>query len=165
MTGKKIKTAKKIYKSLIRMMDANEWKYQKYDETLSVSHALKLNNNCYKFVIGVWPREQLVHILVAMPFELPNEMPEERKRELAYALCKINSILDYGFFTYRIEENDISFRTTTCYCKSDIAAKIYGFMLGLSIKTADQFANKLAMLANGEITSDQIWDDNAPQAK
>ena len=157
MTDKKIRTGKKIYKNLIRMMDANDWKYHKYDETLSVSHALKLNNNHYKFVIGVWPEEQLVHILIAMPFELPNEMPDERKHELAYAICKINSILDYGFFTYRIEENDISFRTTTCYCKSDIATKVYGYMLALSIRTADQFANKLANLSKGEITLEDFW--------
>ena len=156
MTGKKIKTAKKIYKSLIRMMDANDWKYHKDEEKLHIASGVNLNNNHYKFVIGVWPKEQLVHILVAMPFEMPSEIPDERKRELAYAICKINSILDYGFFTYRIEENDISFRTTTCYCKSNIATKVYGYMLALSVQTAGQFTGLLSKLVNGEITLEQF---------
>jgi hypothetical protein len=92
------------------------------------------------------------HKLVALYSQLPFEVQENKRIDMALAISQINNHLADGSFDYDMRDGSILFRLTLSYIDSIIGEDALFYQLLISFQTIDEYNDKLFLVSNGSIS-------------
>ncbi len=147
-----MKRAQAVYNSLCEMLDERGWKYDKYDEKLTIRLDTRGEDLEIEIYNEVDSGRQLVSLLSQMPFAIP----EDRRSALAVAVCQANNGMVDGSFDYDYIKGNILFRLTSSYRESLISKNLLEYMLMCACFTIDHYNDKFLTVAKNEMTADEI---------
>ena len=150
--------AKEIFDALVNMLDTRDWKYEKFEDEFVIKAGIKGEDLPIEFIVVVKPKNQVVQFLSRLPFETP----EDKRVDMALAVCIANNGLVDGSFDYDIGDGDITFRLTSSYRESTLGADLFEYMILVSAGTIDDYNDKFFMIAKNMMTVQQfIEKENA----
>jgi hypothetical protein len=149
-----MKEAKKVFDSLVNMLDSRDWKYEKFEDELLIRSGIKGEDLPIEFIMVVKPKNQLVQFLSKLPFS----MPDDKRVDGAIAVCAANYGLIDGSFDYDISDGEIIFRLNSSYRESVLGPDLFEYMIMVSASTIDNYNDKFFMLAKGMITVEQFLE-------
>lgn len=151
---KELKQAQSVYKALCDMLDEREWHYEKDEEALSIKCEAQGEDLPMEILIEVDRDRKLVSLLSEMPFNVP----ENRRTELAVAVSQANNGMVDGSFDYDFITGSIIFRLTSSYRESLIGKELLAYMLMCACYTIDEYNDKFLMVAKNEMTIEEILE-------
>lgn len=146
--------AKTVYNTLIKMLDAHEWKYQRHDEDFAITCGARGEDLPIDIILRVQPKPKVVQFISV----LPCKMPEDKRVEGALAVCTANYGLVSGSFDYDLSDGEIRFRITNCYGAGEMGEDMLYYMLMLGASTVDEYNDRFLMLSKGLITIEQFLE-------
>ena len=147
MAENNMRKAVEVYNTVCSMLDNIGWKYEKVEEKLMIRSGVKGDDLPIEFVVMVKPKNEVVQLLSAMPFN----MPEDKRVEGALAICTANYGLIDGSFDYDLSDGQIVFRLTSSYRDSLLSEELFKYMVMVSAATIDKYNDRFFMLAKGMI--------------
>ncbi len=147
-----LKQARTVYKTLCEMLEEREWHYEKDDEALNINCGAQGDDLPMDILIEVDKERQLITLLSQMPYSIP----ENRRTEIAVAVCQANNGMVDGSFDYDCLSGDIIFRITSSYRESLIGKELLAYMLMCACYTIDEYNDKFLIVAKNSMTYDEI---------
>ncbi len=149
-----MREAKKVFDSLVKMLDDRDWKYEKYEDELLIKSGIKGDDLPIEFLMVIKPKNQLVQFLSKLPFSFP----DDKRVDGAIAICAANYGLIDGSFDYDITDGEIIFRLNSSYRESVLGPDLFEYMIMVSASTIDNYNDKFFMLSKGMITIQQFLE-------
>jgi len=149
-----MKEAKKVFDTLVRMLDERDWKYEKHEDELLIRSGIKGEDLPIEFLMVIKPKNQLVQFLSKLPFSFP----DDKRVDGAIAICAANYGLIDGSFDYDITDGEIIFRLNSSYRESVLGPDLFEYMIMVSASTVDNYNDKFFMLSKGMITIQQFLE-------
>ena len=146
--------ALEVYNTLLTMMDKKGWHYTKIEEKLMIESGVKTEDIPVSFYVVVNPRNEVVQFLSKLPFDVP----EDKRIDLAIAVCVANYQLVDGCFDYDCRDGSLIFRLTSSYRGSQLSEDVFEYMIYCAASTVDAFNDKFFLLAKGELTLQQFME-------
>jgi hypothetical protein len=144
--------AKKVFGTLVNMLDTRDWKYEKHEDDLLIKSGIKGDDLPIEFIVVVKPKNQVVQFLSVLPFN----MPEDKRVDGAIAACIANYGLVDGSFDYDIRDGRFVYRLTSSYRESVLGEDLFEYMIMCAASTVDMYNDKFFMLAKGMMTMQQF---------
>ena len=149
---KVMQQSKNVYESICSMLDNLEWKYTRHDEDLTITCGVRGDDLPMEMIIIVSPQSQVVSLYPPMPFDIP----ENKRVDLAVAICMINNNFVNGSFDYDISDGSIRFRLVSSFRESLLSEELFKYMVLVSTQTIDDYNDKFLMLAKDMMTLEQL---------
>lgn len=153
--AKKLTNAKSAFNTLLKALDAIDWKYKKDEEKLRIDFSVKGDDLPMDFIMLVDADRQLVRLLSFLPFSFP----QDHRAEGAIATSQINYKLADGSFDFDISDGTVLFRMTSSFRASLISENLLRYMVQCAIYTVDKYNDKLFMLSKGVTSLEQFFKD------
>ena len=146
MATANLKHAKKVFATLIKMMDANNLKYEKLEDDLVIRSGFNTDDFPVEFIISIDAERDLVRFMSKLPFS----MPEDKRVDGAIAVCVANNGMVNGSFEYDITKGDILFKMVTSYRGDvDLSTDVFEYMMNVSVGTIDRYNDQFFMISKG----------------
>jgi hypothetical protein len=87
--------------------------------------------------------------LITLYSKMPFVVAEDKRTDLALAVCKVNDSLANGSFDYNLFKGRIVFRMNSSYRESLIGKGLCKYMLYVSCQTIDEYNDKFFMISKG----------------
>lgn len=136
-----------VYNDLIGTLDAMELKYQREDDKLTINLGFNGDDLPMELYLVMKPENQLIQLISPMAFRAP----EDKRVELACAVCIANYGMIDGSFDYDISDGSILFRLTSSYRDSYIGRELFRYMISVSLATIEKYNDRFFMLTKGMI--------------
>lgn len=146
--------AKEVYRTLLKMLDAKKFKYERHDEDLLIKSGIRGEDLPVEFVMVVLPKNEVVQFISPMPFNIA----EDKRVEAAVAVAIANYGLINGSFDFDLSDGEIRFRLTTSYRDSTLGKDLFEYMMMVGASTVDNYNDKFLMLSKGIITVEQFME-------
>lgn len=146
-TENQINQAEIAFDTLCETLNEMGWTYGKEDR-FTIETGAAGDDIPMILKITIDPDRQLISLL--SPFEFT--VPEEKRIEVAAAICAINYMLVDGNFDYNVGNGRIIFRITSSIINSLVSKEVFKYLILVSCKTIDDYNDKLLLLSKGEIT-------------
>lgn len=143
--------ANEVFETLCSMLDHKGWHYEKRDD-LSIKSGVKSEDFPIDFVMRVNPKNQLVSFISCLPFQIN----EEKRLDVALAICVANYGMVDGSFDYDITDGTIFFRLTSSYRDSVLSENLFEYMLVVAAATVDAYNDKFFMISKGMLSLQQF---------
>lgn len=137
-----------VYESLCATLDKRNWNYDRHDEDLVITFSSRGDDLPMNFVIIIDENRQLIRLSSPMPFVVP----EEKRMEMAVAVCAATYGLVDGSFDFDISDGSISFRMTASFLSSEIGESLFDYFVMASGILVDKYNDKLFALSMGYVT-------------
>lgn len=151
---KDLKQAQTVFNGLCAMLDELGWHYDKHPQELSIKCRARGDDLPMDIHITVDRKRQLVTLLSAMPFAVP----EDRRTALAVAISQANNGMVDGSFDFDYMSGVILFRMTSCYRESLIGKELFEYMLMCSCYTIDEYNDKLYDVTRNGMSIEEILE-------
>ncbi len=148
----KLEQAKRVFATLCKALDNNDWHYKKDEQKLSVECGAQGEDLPMEFNVRVDADRGLVMLLSLIPFKIQ----EDKRIEAAIAICAINDRLVDGCFDYDVSDGQIFFRMTNSYIESNLGEDVFTYLLFCACQTIDEYNDKLLMLSKGIISVEKF---------
>lgn len=149
---KYLKQAQSVYKTLCKTLDDMGLIYKKNEEELAIESGTIGEDIPVEIRMMVNPDAKIVVFYSQMPFDIP----EDKRVDMALAVSMVNYLLVDGSFDYDFINGRIVFRMTSSFIDSLIGNDLIEYMLYVSCKTVDDYNDKLEKIANGELTLSEL---------
>lgn len=146
--------AKEVYSTLLKMLDAKEFKYERHDEDLLIKSGLRGDDIPVEFLMYVRPENKVVQFISQLPFKIS----EDKRVEGALAVAIANYGLIHGSFDYDLSDGEIRFRLTSSYLASTLGEDLFEYMMMIGASTVDKYNDRFLMLSKGIITLEQFME-------
>ncbi len=146
--------AKEVYRTLLKMLDAKKFKYERHDEDLLIKSGIRGEDLPVEFIMVVIPKNEVVQFISPMPFNIA----EDKRVEAAVAVAIANYGLINGSFDFDLSDGEIRFRLTTSYRDSTLGKDLFEYMMMVGASTVDNYNDKFLMLSKGIITVEQFME-------
>lgn len=159
MQDEKTARANEVFASLCQMLDERDWKYSKEEDQLRVNGVIHGEDIPIEFIMLVEKDMEFVQFLSILPFEVP----EDKRAEMAIAVCAANYGFANGSFDFNVMgSGKLIFRLTTSYRgDSKLSADLFEYMLLVAAMSTDKYNDKFFLLSKGNITLQQFLSDIA----
>lgn len=147
--------AQEVFENMCAALDDIDWKYSKQPEKLTIVSSATGDDFPVEFVMRINPRNEVITFTSWLPFKVT----EEKRVDLAVAVCVANYRLIDGSFDYNVSDGTISFRLTSSYKDSVLGAELFRYMLGVSTSTVDQYNDKFFMIIKNMMTLQQFIEN------
>lgn len=147
----------KNYGILCGMLEENGWKYEKNEDKFTVRTAAVSRNKSggeYVFDIHIIFKEDLQLAILYAP--LPFVVPEQRRRETAFALACINDKLLYGNFDFDVDSGKTVLRANLTYLNCSLNKKAYEYMLFTACQLLETYVDVILDIAQSGKTCADI---------
>lgn len=145
MDKKVQKVAKEAYKVLLKSLDELKWKYERKDDMFAVKFSITSDDFPMSFVLYVEAEPRLYMI----SSELPIVVAQDKRAEMAVAVCRANYRLADGWFEFDVSTGKIYFKVATSFADSLISSEVIKYLLNIAGSTVDKYNDKLIMIAKG----------------
>ncbi len=150
-----MKKALEVYNTLCNMLDHKGWKYNKMEDELMIKSGVRGDDFPIDFYMRVNPRNEVVSFISLLPFTVA----EDKRVDLAIAVCAANYGLVDGSFDFDISDGSIMFRLTSSYKDSALGEDLFEYMLMVSASTIDEYNDKFLMITKGMLPLDKFIAD------
>lgn len=140
-----LEQAKDVFSTLCRTLDKLEWRYKKDEEKLSIDCGAQGDDLPIDITIKVYAEKMQILLISHMPFVVK----EDKRIDVAVAVCAVNNALVNGCFDYDITSGHMFFRMSNCFIESTIGEDLISYILFCSCQTIDLYNDKFLMLAKG----------------
>lgn len=148
--------AREVYLTLVKTLESRGWNFDRHDNDLVISSAVKGEDLPIEFIVVVNAKQQVVEFLSRLPFE----MPENKRVDGAVAVCAANDGLCDGSFDYNIQSGRITFRLTSSFCGDTVLGdELFEYMILVASATVDKFNDKFLMLAKSAVSLAQFIEE------
>ena len=147
-----LKTANLVYKQLCGALDDLEWTYTKDIEKLCVNFKIRGKHMPMEIKIKVNAERRLVLLLSLIPVEVA----KNRRRAVGVAVSQANYRICDGSFDYSYLNGEIIFRMTLGYNGCNVGKEMIKYMISCACGTIDIMNNKFKVVAENNMTLDQI---------
>lgn len=147
--------AQTVYADLCAALDRRQWIYEKHDDDLVVTFGVNGDDIPMDFAFAIDAKRQLVRVFSKLPFTVP----EDKRMDLAVAVCVASYGLADGNFDFDIADGSIMFRMTACFRESKIGDGLFEYLVGCSSSTVDAFNDKFLAVCKGVISIDDFIRD------
>lgn len=152
----KIKQAKSIYNDIKSYFNSKKLNYTPDDQKLVIKSGFNTNDFPVEFIMTVDTDRELVFLYSKMTFIVP----EDKRVDMAIAICAANSHLANGCFDYDISTGTIIFRMVNSFANgSKLDATVYDYIVSVSVSTVDKYNDKFFMLSKNMITLEKFLDE------
>ncbi|MBR4035985.1 MAG: hypothetical protein IKJ05_04545 [Oscillospiraceae bacterium] len=138
---------KMTYDNVCHALDKIGLPYNKFEQDLAVTSSVYGEDMLIDFIMAVDNENNLVKFLSRLPFIVT----EEKRFDMAIAICTINNKLADGCFDYNIASGDIIFRLSYCFKDSVLNVNVFEQMFYTGIRTVDHYNIKLFNFSEGNI--------------
>ena len=142
-----LQRAKQVYASLVNMLESRDWKFEKFEDDLTIRAGIKGDDLPIEFIMFVKPKNQVVQLISKLPFN----MPEDKRVEGAIAVSIANYGLVDGSFDYDISDGEIRYRLTSSYRESVLGGDLFEYMIMCAASTVDNYNDRFFLLSKGMI--------------
>ena len=139
--------AKKVFDTLVNMLDSKGWSYDKHEDKLLITSGVKGDDFPIEFIVLVQPNNQVVQFISRLPFTIP----EEKRVDGAIAVCVANFGLVDGSFDYDVSDGELRYRLTSSYRESTLGEELFEYMIMVAANTVDRYNDRFFMLSKGMI--------------
>ncbi len=139
--------AKEVFEQLCRVLTEEDIKFERFDDDLVVTYGIIGDDLPMQFVVIVDADAQVISFLSPMEFTVA----EDKRLELAVAICEVNKHFINGSFEYDVQKGDIRFKIVTTFRDSTLGDEAFKYMYHLSAITVDKFNDKFLALSKGMI--------------
>jgi hypothetical protein len=147
-----VAAAKGIFQSLCKMLDKRDWKYNKHEDELVVTCSVKGDDFNIDLIIRIIAENEIVSVVSFMPFEIP----EDKRVDMALAVCAANYGIIDGSFDYNIVNGSLFFRMTSSFKDTVLSEELLAYMVFVSSITVDKYNDKFFMIAKGMLSVDDF---------
>ena len=144
--------AKATFATLCRMLDENDWHYQKDEEKLSLECSARGDD----LPIALDFRIDTERMLILLISHLPYVIPEDKRLDVAIAVSVANDTLAHGCFDFDMQSGHMFFRMANSFIESQIGEELFFYLLMAACHTVDDYNDKFLMLGKGMITMEQF---------
>ncbi|MBE6761599.1 MAG: hypothetical protein E7551_04865 [Ruminococcaceae bacterium] len=152
MEDNKLQLAKQIYKTLCEAIEAREWSFNKDEERLAVYFEVNGEDIPIKLILIVDAERQLIRLLSPLPFDVA----EDKRMDMAIAVCAANYGISDGGFDYDISEGSILFRLTSSFRNSVIGEGLLQYMLSCACVLVDKYNDQFLAINKGVMDISQF---------
>lgn len=147
-----MKQAQNVYETVCAALDSRGWKYTRHDDKLAITCGVRGEDLPMDLVIIVNPKAQVVSVISQMPFNIP----EDKRAEMAMAVCVANNGLINGTFDFDVLKGVIRFRVVSSYRESILGEELFNYMVSIAAGTVDQYNDKFLMVSKGMMTIQRL---------
>ncbi len=144
--------AQETFEILCSMLDNRGWHYEKKEQELIVKAGVKGEDFPIEFIMSVEPKSEIVTFMSLLPFNAG----EDKRIDMALAVCVANYGLKDGSFDYKIDDGSIIFRLTSSYRGSTLSEDLFEYMIMVSAATIDEYNDKFFMISKGVMSIQQF---------
>ena len=150
--NQKQERAKYVFGLIRQMLDAHDWRYQPDEENLKIKTGARGDDLPMEMVLYVDEKLDRVQLISPLLFDVQ----EDKRLDMAIAICNCNNGMVQGCFDYDISDGSIFFRMSNSYADSTIDPELFYHMLMIACITVDQYNDQLMMLGKGIISIEQF---------
>ena len=140
--------ARKVYQSIIEVLDERQWKYQRLDDKLQVQFAVRSEDMHVYYVMGVDARRQLLTVNSPMTFK----MDASKRIDGAIITTVATRCLLDGNFDYDIESGRISFRLSASIAGTEVGKKMIAYFIDWTNLAVDRYNDRFEAVNSGKIS-------------
>lgn len=149
-----LKLAQAEYKLLCDLLDSYNWHYDKDDEKLVLYVNVRGEDLPIPIRVIIDADRQLAVLHSQMPFDVPEDM----RKNMAVAVSLANHDLVDGVFDYDVESGNIVFRITSSFMESLIGGEVFDYMVQAACSLVDEYNDKFAAVVAQKMTIEEIVD-------
>ncbi len=154
MSEANLAKAQEVFETLCSTLDGIGFKYDAKPEDLLIISGMAGDDFPIKFLIRINPDAELISFISFLPFDIS----EEKRVELAVAICAVNNRLLDGSFDFDLDDGAISFRLTSSYRESNIGKELFIYTIAIATKVVDEFNDKFFMINKGMMSLEQFLE-------
>lgn len=147
--------AKTVYETICAMFDARGWHYKKDEENLIIYCGVSGDDLPMEFIIQVRDKNDTVAFVSILPFTVP----EDKRLDMAVAVCAVNYLLVDGCFDFDISDGELLFRMNNSYLDVEPGMDVFSYMINCAATTVDEYNDKFLMISKGYIKINQFLAD------
>ena len=152
-----VQTAQMVYETLCNSLTNRDWNFTRHDEDLVITCGARGEDLPVEIIIAVNDKAKVVSLYSPMPFNVN----EDKRVDMAVAICMANYKLVNGSFDYDITDGKISFRLVSSFRESVLGEELFNYMLLVSASTVDEYNDKFMMISNGMMSMEQFIEWNS----
>lgn len=141
--ARQMKQANTVYGTLCDALNAREWHYEEDKEKLTIRLNVSGDDISMRLIFIVDADRQLLRLLSFLPFKVK----EDKRTELAVALCETNYAMADGGFDMDLSDGSILFRMNASYRDSIIGEDLVQYVISCACHTIDKYNDLYLMLA------------------
>ena len=147
--------AKTVYETICSMFDGRGWHYKKDEENLIIYCGVSGDDLPMEFIIQVRDKIDTVAFVSILPFTVP----EDKRLDMAVAVCAVNYLLVDGCFDFDISDGELLFRMNNSYLDVEPSMDVFSYMINCAATTVDEYNDKFLMISKGYIKINQFLTD------
>lgn len=140
--------AKKVYQTVCSALEERNWTYKKDEEKRAVFFGVTGEDLPMDIVMSVDEDRQLLRIFSPMPYNIP----EDKRIDLAVAVCHAAFGMADGGFDYDIAKGSIHFRAAAAFHGSDIGTGLVQYLISLTCAMVDKYNDQFLMVSKGTLS-------------
>lgn len=151
------KQTKEVFELVCQTFDDRGLKYERNDEEMFVICRGRGDDLPIDIGVFVNPRARVISLLSPLPINIA----EDKRIEVALAVCTANHGLVNGSFDYNIGTGAISFRAVNSYLDTVPGKSLIDYLISIVIRTVDDYNDKFLAVSTGMMTVEQFieWED------
>lgn len=147
----KKQAAQNVYDQLRGFLAGQNIKYDCKDDEKNIWFAVRGDDLRILIDITVDEKNQMVRVLSPLEFKIPQELRED----VAIVINHLNFIIVNGCIDYDFESGSLLFRINARFKDSILGDGTLYNLIGAAVNTVEAFNDKLYMIANGVMTTQQ----------
>lgn len=153
----KIEKAREVQSTLRSFLDKVDFTYsvdEEEEENGKFILRLTINGDDIpmNFIYIIDAERELISVYSPMPFKVP----EDKRMDMAVAICVGTWGLNDGSFDYNILKGSISFRQTVSYANSQVGEALFFYLVKRGSDIVDQYNDRFLALTKGTMSLDQF---------
>ena len=144
--------SKGVYDMIVNILEERKWRYEKFDDQLSVDFMITGKDLMMHFIIVVDEERRLVRLMSPFTFR-PSK---DNSLNLCVATTVINHAMGTGCFTYDPIKNQLMYKIATSVIHGDFGAGLFDFLIDFACEMVDAFNDKLFAVSLGYLGLDDI---------
>lgn len=143
----KLANAKRAFETLCKSLDADNWNYEKKEDSLIVKYNETGHDLTMACIIMIDVKRQVVRFKSTLPISAP----KEKVVDASVACCLVNSNLAYGGFDLDPSDGTLAYRITYAFHGSVLGEDFFREMRCYATTVVDKYNDKFVELALGKI--------------
>lgn len=151
-TEKEMKLAKNTFDTLCQWLRDDDWKFEADEEKLLVSFGAVGDDLSMNLAVKVNTDLMIVSVYNYLGFNIP----ENKRAEMAVAICATNELLHDGNFDLNLASGSMLFRMTCSFRESLLGKELMKYLVMTSCVTMDNFNDKFYDFVNDKISFKEL---------
>lgn len=144
--------ARKVYQTIIEVLDERKWQYQRQDDKFRVSFAIRSEDMPIYCIMSIDVRRQILTMGSPMTFQMS---AANRVDGAIITTVATRCLLD-GNFDYDIESGRISFRLSASIAGTEVGKKMIAYFIDWTNMAVDRYNDRFEAVNSGRMTAQEF---------